>query len=148
MNSLVDKKAMDDGCFAIRRAMTSTEESDRHKVLALNVLKQALDDIARDGHKTSGGEKLLRGLGRNLGRNLERTLESEQLCAVCTNSLLLCLHSGKLLSHSQSFPKGSLLLLSPGRFLLCYKGSGPLRPQFDVFLLDECIHCFPDLLAT
>ena len=88
MNSFVDKKAMDDGCRAIRRTMTSTEESDRHIVLALNVLEQALDDIARDGHKTSGGEKLLRGLGRNLERNLERTLESEQLCAVCTNSLL------------------------------------------------------------
>ena len=91
MNSLVDKKAMDDGCRAIRRTMTSTEESDGHRKLALNVLEQALDDIARDGHKTSGGEKLLRGgrnLGRNLERNLERTLESEQLCAVCTNSLL------------------------------------------------------------
>ena len=92
MNSFVDKKAMDDGCRAIRRTMTSTQESDRHKVLALNVSEQALDDLARDGHKTSGGGKLLRGLGRNLGRNLERnleqTLESEQLCAVCTNSLL------------------------------------------------------------
>ena len=91
MNSLVDNKSMDDGCRAIRRTMTSTEESDRHRKLALNVLEQALDDIARNGHKTSGGEQLLRGLGRHLGRNLERnlerTLESEQLCAVCTNSL-------------------------------------------------------------
>ena len=77
---------MDDGCFAIRRAMTSTEESDRHRILAFKVLEQAPDDIARDGHKTSGGEKLL--IGRNLGRNLERTLESELLCAVCTSSLL------------------------------------------------------------
>ena len=92
MNSLVDKKAMDDGCRAIRGTMTSAEDSDRHKILVLNVLEQALDDIARDGHKTSGGEKLLRALGRNLGRNLERnleqTLESKQLCAMCTNSLL------------------------------------------------------------
>ena len=83
MNSLVDKKAMDDGCRAIRRTMTSTEEFDGHRKLALNVLEQALDDMARNGHKTSGGEKLLRGLGRNLGRNLERnlerTLQSEQL---------------------------------------------------------------------
>ena len=63
--------------------MTSTGESDGYKTLVLNVLEQALDDIARDGHKTSGGEKLLRCLGRNLGRNLERnlerTFESEQL---------------------------------------------------------------------
>ena len=83
---------MDDGCRAIRGTLTSTEESDRHKVLALNVLEQALDDIARDGRKTSGGDKLLRGLGRNLGRNLERNLEqmleSKQLCSMCTNSFL------------------------------------------------------------
>ena len=61
---------------------------------------------------------------------------------------VLCLHSGKLLSHSQCFPKGSLLLLSPGRFLLCHRGSRPLRPQFDVLLLNEGIHCFPDMLAA
>ena len=83
MNSLVDKKAMDDGCRAICGMMTSTGESDGYKTLVLKVLEQALNDIARDGHKTSGGEKLLRGLGRNLGRNLERNLErtfgSEQL---------------------------------------------------------------------
>ena len=92
MNSLVDKKAMDDGCRAICGTMTSTDESDGFKILVLNVLEQALDDIARDGHKTSGGEKLLRGLGRNLGRNLERnlerTFESEQLYTMFTNSLL------------------------------------------------------------
>ena len=56
---------------------------------------------------------------------------------------VLCRHSGKLLSHKQCFPKGSLLLLSPGKFLLCYKGSCPLRPQFDVFLLNECIIASP-----
>ena len=61
---------------------------------------------------------------------------------------VLCLHSGKLLSNSQCFPKGSLLLLSPGRFLLCHKGSRPLRPQVDVLLLNRSIHCFPDLLAA
>ena len=45
---------------------------------------------------------------------------------------VLSLHSGKLLSHSKCFPKGSLLLLSPGRFLLCHKGSRRLKLQFDV----------------
>ena len=83
---------MDDGCRALRGTMTSIEESDRHKILALNMLEHALEDIARDGRKTSGGEKLLRGLernlGRKLGRNLEQMLESEQLCAMCTNSSL------------------------------------------------------------
>ena len=57
MNSLVDKKAMDDGCRAICGTMASTDEFDGFKIL---VLEQALDDIARDGHKTSGSEKLLR----------------------------------------------------------------------------------------
>ena len=42
---------MDDGCRAIRGTMASTEESERHKILALSVLEQALDDIARDGHR-------------------------------------------------------------------------------------------------
>ena len=88
---------MDDGCRAIRGTMTSTEESDRRRILALNVENQVLDDLA-------GGEKLLRGLERNVDRNFEenieqnlgrnfernpvRTLELGQSYATCTKTLL------------------------------------------------------------
>ena len=79
---------MDDGCRATRSTTAPTANSGRHTILALNVLEQALDDIGKNGRKTSRCEKLLRGLGRNLERNLERTRESEQLYAMCKNSLL------------------------------------------------------------
>ena len=91
MNGLVDKKEMDDGCRAVRATITPIAESRSHRILALNVLETTLDDVARNGRKTSRGEKLLSGLERNLERNLEqklgRMLELEQLYATCANSL-------------------------------------------------------------
>ena len=95
MSGLVNKKQMDDGCRAARATKTPTRKSRKQRILALRVLDQTLDKIARNGHTTSGGEKLLRGLERkleltferNLERNLERMLESEQLYAMCANSL-------------------------------------------------------------
>ena len=67
LSSLVDKNAMDD--------TISSGEPRMLRALALRMLEQALDEIPRNGHTMSGGEKVLRGL------------EPEQLYAMCANSL-------------------------------------------------------------
>ena len=83
LNSLADKKEMDDGCRAVRASITSTGESRKQGIVALRVLEQTLDEIARNGHTITVDEKLLRGLERKL----EPKLEPEQLYATRANSL-------------------------------------------------------------
>ena len=75
MNGLVDKNAKDDVSRAVRAATISSGESRKLRASALRVLEQALDEIARNGHAITGGEKVSRGL------------EPEQLYAMCANSL-------------------------------------------------------------
>ena len=83
LNSLADKKEMDDVCRAMRATITSIGEPRKQGILALRVLEQTMDEIARNGHTISGDEKLLRGLERKL----EPKLEPEQLYATRANSL-------------------------------------------------------------
>ena len=75
MNGLVDKKEMDDVSRAVRATTISSGESRKHRISALTVLEQTLDEIAGTGHVISRSEKPLKGL------------EPEQLYAMCANSL-------------------------------------------------------------
>ena len=59
LNSLAHKKEMDDGCRAVRATITSTGVPRKQGILALRVLEQTLDEIARNGHTIAGDEKLL-----------------------------------------------------------------------------------------
>ena len=66
---------MDDVSHAVRAATISSGESRKLGASVLRVLEQALDEISGNGHAMSGCEKVSRGF------------ESEQLYAMCANSL-------------------------------------------------------------
>ena len=75
LNDLVDKSAMHDVSRAVRAAAVSSRESRKLRASTLLVLEQSLEEIARNGHGRSQRGTELRGF------------ESEQLYAMCANSL-------------------------------------------------------------
>ena len=50
MNCLVDKKEMGDVSRAVRATTISSGESRKHRISALRVLEQTMNEIARNGH--------------------------------------------------------------------------------------------------
>ena len=75
LNGLVDKNAMDNFLCGVQSITISPSESRMLRATALEVLERTLDEIARNNLVTSRSEKMMGGL------------ESEQLFAMCANSL-------------------------------------------------------------